>query len=185
MKRCRTWQSLALRVGVLFVFFFHILTVADHATTRIGLGMGYRETNPFIDFTSSWTIWRSELAVLVFCLLLLTTGVFFGWTLVSNAGESFADFHKDLSAPRHTLLSGMLLGPFVLVVGRFFIVLNNLGLIVFGWGIVAYPHRVITTVFGVPEVMSSVFIYATMFMLLWKPTSWLLWRLAIGRSDHI
>jgi hypothetical protein len=124
------WGSHALRVSLCFTLIFLLLTWLDHETTKVGLKLGYPELNPYMDFSSTWTLWRPALIVLA--------------------------------------------------IGRAIVVVNNLGVIAFGWGIMELPERALNAVTGLPRFWVGSAVNAIFLSMLFKPMTRLVWRLTAG-----
>lgn len=161
-----------------FVATFLLMTIADHATTLKGLRLGYRELNPRTDFTSMHTLIFPEALFMLLACVSIGAGFVFGREVLANRAVPYPEFRSAFMSGAMICVAFLILVPLVVAAGRVFVVINNLGVIVLGWGFMELPQRVIADSFDLSPTVVDV---ATNSIFLWaliEPSIRLVWRLS-------
>ena len=178
--------KIARRAVGVFLAVFVSCTVLDHITTKVGLGLGYRELNPFTDFSTTASLIMPEaIAVVVGCASIMFGIAISGRRFFERECLLFDEFENELRSKKYFWVWLTVVGPLVIAFGRALVVLNNLGVIALGWGFMEVPQRFFAALLNLPMFVSGIVVDAVFLALLVKPTMWIVWRCAIGDDKAV
>ena len=159
------------RVYVLLIlvysFLWATLTAADHYTTLLGLEMGYRELNPFTDFSSIETLVLPEIMIWVVGGILISAGCALHPAALNQPLPEIEEFRRSLF-PNRIDASALIVIPIAIALGRTIPVINNICLIAFDFAIVSNA-RALLSVFGLSASATGPILGALIVFLMYRP----------------
>jgi hypothetical protein len=169
------YKKATIRTVAVFVGMFLLFTAADHATTLKALSMGYVELNEHTDFSSMYSLVIPEVMGMLIGCVSIGAGLMLRRGLLASHTLSSDEFSRIFMSGKNVLCAGLVLVPLVVAAGRFFVVVNNLGLIAFGWGFMELPQRLVAEALDASPKLVDVAANSIVMVLLMKPMTRLVW----------
>ena len=152
---------------LVYSFLWATLTAADHYTTLLGLEMGYRELNPFTDFSSIETLVLPEIMIWVVGGILISAGCALHPAALNQPLPEIEEFRRSLF-PNRIDASALIVIPIAIALGRTIPVMNNICLIAFDFAI-ASNARALLSVFGLSASATGPILGALIVFLMYRP----------------
>jgi hypothetical protein len=159
---------------VLYLLLWISLTAADLLTTVHGVKLGYRESNPYTDFSSLKTLILPEIFVGFFGLIIFSAGFFLCQDRLGNTSSSFDEFSK-LMFPIRLNASALLVLILAAVMVRGVVVINNIVLITSGFAPME-SAQVVLAFLGMPLSLTGVFVNSVLVFLMLNPAVYVIYR---------
>ena len=172
------YKKATIGTAAVFVGMFLLFTAADHATTLKALSMGYVELNEHTDFSSMYSLVMPEVVGMLIGCVSIGAGFTLGRRLLASHTLSSEEFNRIFMSGKNALFAGLILVPLVVAAGRFFVVVNNVGLIAFGWGVMEFPQRLIADALDASTTFVDVAANTLVMVLLMKPMIRLVWYMS-------
>jgi hypothetical protein len=159
---------------VIYLLLWISLTAADLLTTVHGVKSGYRESNPYTDFSSLKTLILPEIFVGFFGLIIFSAGFFLCQDRLGNTSSGFDEFSK-LMFPIRLNASALLVVILATVMVRGVVVINNIVLITSGFAPME-SAQVVLAFLGMPLSLTGVFVNSVLVFLMFNPAVYVIYR---------